>query len=176
MWVARTLVFRITISLTVMIFALSVNATSTKSERRTLKNLKGIFVVVEQLHQGNVAIEIPTREIQKDVERVLEKAGLSTQNQQQAARKEGNILAVTLAVMHPPEQLKQISDLYVYTVEIALRQRVFLVRMRWVKTSAITWISADTGVARGDNLHESIRLSVALNLEKFLEDYQQVND
>lgn len=175
MRVARTLVFRITMSLTVMVFALSVNATSTKSERRTLKALKGVHVVVEYLQQGDVPVEIPTQEIQEDVERVLEKAGLSVQDQRQA-RKEGNILAVTLAVMRPPEQFKQMSDLYVYTVEVALRQRVFLVRMRWVKTSAITWISADTGVARGDGLSDSIRQSVVLNLAKFFADYKQVND
>ncbi len=175
MRVAGTLVFRITMSLTVMVFALSVNATSTKSERRTLKVLKGVHVVVEYLQQGDVPVEIPTQEIQEDVKRVLEKAGLSVQDQRQA-RKEGNILAVTLAVMRPPEQFKQMSDLYVYTVEVALRQRVFLVRMRWVKTSAITWISADTGVARGDDLSDSIRQSVVLNLAKFLADYKQVND
>lgn len=175
MRVAGTLVFRMTILLTVMVLALSVNATSTESERRTLKALKGVHVVVEYLQQGDVPVEIPTQEIQEDVKRALEKSGLSVQDQRQA-RKEGNILAVTLAVMRPPEQFKQLSDLYVYTVEVALRQRVFLVRRRWVKTSAITWISADTGVADGDDLIDSIRESVMFNLEEFLKAYREVNN
>ncbi len=175
MTLSRTMLFQISASLIAAQLALLVNATSTKGERNTLKALKGVYVVVEYLQQGDVPVEIPTQEIQEDVERVLEKAGLSVQDKRQA-RKEGNILAVTLAIMRPPEQFKQVSDLYVYTVEVALRQRVFLVRMRWVKTSAITWISADTGVAGADELYDSIRQSVALNLTKFLADYQQVND
>ncbi|MBN1213405.1 MAG: hypothetical protein JXA92_12595 [candidate division Zixibacteria bacterium] len=150
-------------------------ATSIKCERETLKGLKGMQVLVEEIKQGEVVTALDLQALQTDIEAVLSEEKLEIHDSSKASW-EGNFLVATVSVMRPSNDLKTLTDWYIYTVELALRQRVNLVRKRWVKTSAITWIGTLTGVTDLEGLNAGVKKSVFINLGKFIEDYRQVNE
>jgi len=150
-------------------------ATSINCERETLKGLGGVQVLVEEIKQGEVVTAIDDQALKTDIETVLLEEKLEIHDSSKASW-EGNILVATVSVMRPSDKLKTLTDYYVYTVELALRQRVNLVRKRWIKTSAITWIGTLTGVTDLEGLNAAVRKSVLINLGKFIEDYRRVNN
>ena len=151
----------------------SLDATSTRTERQTLEGLKRVLVEVEVLRQGEVSVELNQTVVRGDIQTTLDTLGIRRQGLPEA-EKNGNILGLTIAVMHPESDGKM-SGFYVYTVELVLRQRVKLVRKRGVRASAITWMASTTGCAIPDELNSSVHRSVMSVLEMFAEDYREVN-
>lgn len=151
----------------------SLDATSTRTERQTLEGLKRVLVDVQVLRQGEVSVELNQTAIRRDIQTTLDTLGIRRQGLPEA-EKNGNILGLTIAVMHP-ESEGEMSGFYVYTAELVLRQRVNLVRKRGVRASAITWMASTTGCVIPDELNNSVRRSVATVLDMFAEDYREVN-
>ena len=151
----------------------SPDATSTRTERQTLKGLKRVLVDVEVLRQGEVSVELNQAAMRTDIQTMLDTLGIRRQGLREAEKK-GNILGLTIAVMRP-ESESEMSGFYVYTAELVLRQRANLVRKRWVRASAITWMASTTGCATQSELNSSVRRSVMSVLEMFAEDYREVN-
>jgi len=157
-----------------LVSGVSANTTSNRYERATLRGLKEVNVVVEPLYQGRISDSLPLKEIQARVETQLHDAEIKTVPPKKAIHR-GNVLAVTIAVMLPDSLLEGVSDVYVYTVDVSLRQRVFLVRRRWLRTSAITWYASATVLVRKSQLMGSVQATVKERIKTFIDDYHREN-
>lgn len=164
----------ICVTLAILICTALASASTTRRERATLRNLNDLNVAVEYLHQGDIEIEIPAETIRAEIQQRLIEAGLDV-NPEPEPDEYSNILVVSISVLRP-EILGETSHVYVFCADLALRQRVSLTRQRWIRSSAITWLVSITGTADAATLTTTIRRSMALNVDKFLEDYYQVND
>jgi hypothetical protein len=123
----------------VMVLGLSgsrASAIDTPNERITLVDLTGVHVVFEET--GDVAERqgLSRAALQPEVESRLRRAGLRVFTPTEALRSEGRpTLHVRVTLLPSPAG----SDVYAYSVDLALRQRIRLVRDRALESYAITW-------------------------------------
>jgi len=108
----------------------------TPNERITLVGLTGVHVVVYDLRAEGDR-DGPTRaSLQVELEKRLRLAGLRPLAAAEAMRSVGRpTLQLRVNVWRPPGA----PDLYVYSVELALRQQIQLTRARTIDSFAITW-------------------------------------
>ncbi|MFQ5453264.1 MAG: hypothetical protein ACE5D6_03655 [Candidatus Zixiibacteriota bacterium] len=149
-------------------------ATSTKWERNTLKGLKKLFVVVQTLRQGDVEIGIPEEKIKEEIEFELTSRGFEVLDSTKAKRI-GNVLGVTVSILRSDTLIDKSLDVYIYTVDLVIRQKIILRRNRFIHSSAITWYAAETGICKLRNLDLELSQSLKRMMDKFFIDYYKVN-
>ncbi len=125
-------------------------AIDTPNERITLVGLTGVHVVFDETGTEGARWGVTRARLQPEVERTLRRAGLRILTPAEALTSAGRPtlhLRVTVLPVH------DVADLYVYTVDLALRQHVRLVRDRAVESYAVTWSETRAaGAVRADRL------------------------
>ena len=146
-----------------------------EDSRATLQGLKGMSVSViienhiEELEKLGLLKEV----IQRDVEDTIKSAGIPVVSEQEDAGIPGMPqLIVSLGMFISSSQVKVIA----YTIQVELRQQIYLARDSKIKTKAGTWKIGGIGL---DLLNEGMvtrmRSHIDDNLERFVRAYQSAN-
>lgn len=145
-------------------------AIDSQSNRATIKGLPGIGVLVEKL-PGELEKEGLRRDqLQKDVEAQLKKAGIKVYSREECSKIPGEpYLYINLNV----NIAKTESDLYPYTIDIMLIQKVSLIRDPNRVAYAITWSTGGVGsITKSivNQLRENVTEVVEIFIQRFLEE------
>lgn len=125
-------------------------AIDTPNERITLVDLTGVHLVFDEIGQEGEQHGVSRARLQPEVERLLRRAGLRVQTPTEALLSVGRpTLHLRVSVLRVPDA----ADFHVYSVDLALRQQVRLVRDRTIESYAVTWSEhRAVGAARADQL------------------------
>ena len=125
-------------------------AVDTPNERITLVGLTGVHVVLDELGEDAERKGLSRAGLQADVHRRLARAGLRVLTTTEALASVGRpTLHLRVIVL----QALEVADLYVYSVDLSLRQHVRLARDRTIESYAVTWSeNRMVGTVRGDRL------------------------
>ena len=157
----------------VMIFLLSCSGRMENSElvveeKETLRGLKGVYVLVENLSPDIEEDELKLSTIQTNVELKLRMAGIKVLTREESSKELGiPFLYVQLNIMKS-------SGSYVFSILIELREWVYLTRDTTIECTATTWRNGTVGVAGSRNL-DFIRDSIKDYVDKFINDYLSMN-
>jgi hypothetical protein len=149
-----------------------VTALDTPNERITLVGLTGVHVVVYDMGtEGN--LENLTRStLQAELEKRLRLAGLRALGATEALRSTGR---PTLELRLNLARSRQVQQLYVYSVDLALRQQIQLTRARTIESFAITW-SEPPEVGTVEPAHLSVVLdAMRAKVDQFLAAWRAAN-
>jgi hypothetical protein len=144
----------------------------TPNERITLAGLTGVHVVVYDMGTEGDRDRLMRSSLQAELEQRLRRAGLRPLGATEALRSVGR---PTLELRFTLARSRQAQQLYVYTIDLALRQQIQLTRARTIESFAITWSEPpDVGTV------ESAQLSVVLDavrakLEQFIAAWRAAN-
>lgn len=140
------------------------------SQRETLRNLPGVWVVVEHLPADLEQSGVTQGQVQIEAENRLRKAGIAILTQEECWQTPGMPwLYITVAL------LQASPTTYAATIGAILNQEIMLTRNPQIKAFGATW---DAGVHLGAISAESlptVRESVGSLVEQFTADYQAVN-
>jgi hypothetical protein len=151
-----------------------VGATLTSAEmperaKETLRGLPGVTVVIEPLQATAEQDGLTQGELQAEVERQLQAAGIRVLTQDEWRNTPGSpYLYVNVSA------LKKNYGLYAYSIEVCLNQLVTLLRDQAIKEFAETWETREVGTVGKDRL-ATVRDSVAAHVNIFIRDYFSVN-
>jgi hypothetical protein len=125
-------------------------AIDTPNERITLVGLTSVHVVFDETGEEGKRHGVTRARLQPEVERELQRAGIRALAPAEALASAGRpTLHVRVSVLRVPD----VTDFYVYSVDLALRQQVRLVRDRTVESYAVTWSeNRVVGAARAGQL------------------------
>jgi hypothetical protein len=139
-----------TVILLVLLLAPAAWAIDTPNERITLVGLTGVHVVFDEIGEAGERQGVTRARLQPDVERALRRAGLRVLTPAEALASPGRpTLHVRVSVL----KVQDVVDFHVYSVDLALRQHVRLVRDRALESYAVTWSEhRAVGAARADQL------------------------
>jgi hypothetical protein len=142
-----------------------------RSNRATLRGLSGIGVLMERLPPEVEKGGLKTNQLQTDVESKLRKAGIKILSREECAKTPGEpYLYVNLNV----NIAKTESDVYPYTIDVMLIQRVSLQRNPGLVTHAVTWSIGGVGSISKPILSQ-LREVVEETLDIFIQAYQAEN-
>ncbi|MCI0547270.1 MAG: hypothetical protein L0027_08295 [Candidatus Rokubacteria bacterium] len=113
-----------------------VPALDTPNERITLVGLTGVHVVVYDVGTDGERERLTRSSLQAELEKRLRLAGLRPLGATEALRSVGR---PTLELRFNLARSRHAQQLYVYTVDLALRQQIQLARARTIESFAITW-------------------------------------
>lgn len=144
----------------------------TPNERLTLVGLTGVHLVVYDLRTERDR-DTPTRSsLQADLEKRLGLAGLQPLGATEALRSVGR---PTLELRLSLAKSRHAPELYVYSVDLALRQQIQLARARTIESYAITW-SEPPDVGTVEPAHLSVVFNaVRAKVEQFITAWQAAN-
>lgn len=147
-------------------------AIDTPNERVTLAGLTGVHVVVYE-QSPDMAREGPGGSgLQAEVERRLRRAGLRVLSATEALASVGR---PTLEVRVTLIRSRDAPELYAYSVDLALRQHIRLMRDRTIESYAITWSEPrQVGTVGGARL-AAVRDAVRAKVEQFVTAWETVN-
>ena len=135
--------------------AIPAPALDTPNERITLVGLTAVHVVVYDMSPEAERESLTRSALQAEVEQRLRRAGLRALGPSDALRSRGR---PTLELRLNVARSRDAQPLYVYSVDLALRQKVQLTRARTIESFAITWSEPpEVGTV------EPARLSVVLD-------------
>lgn len=138
------------------------------SEKESLKGIKALRVVVEDLKPDIEKDGVLKRIIHTDVELKLRMAGIKVIDIPNL--KEGNSFLYVNANI-----LKSNNDtFYTYNISVNLKQDVFLARNNKLCFGAITWNSGSIGIIGKGELPE-IRQDIKDHIDVFINDYLEMN-
>jgi hypothetical protein len=139
----------------------------TTEERASLKGIKSVCVIVEDIKKDSDSGGLTIDQIQIDVELRLRKAGIAV-----ADRKSGCpiILDVNLTV----SKLDDVGPLYLYNGDVAVMQYVKTVANNNLSV-ATTWSKNTFGVVGSKVVATQVRSSLGDVVDKFLNAYLSVN-
>ncbi|MGI8958997.1 MAG: hypothetical protein ACR2IV_04375 [Bryobacteraceae bacterium] len=140
-------------------------ASDTEFNRRTLKGIKAVGVIVEELKE--VPNGLTKEQLQSDVELKLREAGITVIPLSQSNQAAAPYLYVRVNSIQLPS-----SGQYVYAIGIELNQVVRIARDMKITSVATTWDKGGTGCTSRPG---SIRDGVADYVDKFLTAYFSVN-
>jgi hypothetical protein len=124
------------ILLVVALLVTPARAIDTPNERITLVDLTGVHVVFDEIGEAGERQGVTRALLQPEVEQQLRRAGLRVLTPTEALASSGRpTLHLRLSVVRVGEE----QDLYVYSVDLVLRQQVRLVRSRVIESYAVTW-------------------------------------
>jgi hypothetical protein len=153
------------------LFTCSAAAIAEMPERakETLRGLPGVTVVIEPLQTAAEQDGLTQRELQAEVERQLQAAGIRVLTQDEWRATPGSpYLYVNVSA------LKKNYGLYAYSIEVCLNQLVSLLRNRDIQEFAETWETREVGTVGQERL-TTVRDSVAAHVNIFIRDYFSVN-
>jgi hypothetical protein len=147
-------------------------ALDTPNTRITLVGLTGVHVVVYDL-RAEVDREGLTRSsLQAEVEKRLRLAGLRPLGAAEAMKSVGR---PTLELRVNVSRATEAQDLYVYSVDLALRQQIQLTRERTIESFAITWSEPpDVGTVEATQISR-IMNAVRAKVEQFIVAWRAAN-
>lgn len=147
------------------LLATSAWAIDTPNERITLVGLTGVHLVFDEIGEEGERHGVSRARLQPEVERRLERAGLRVLTPTEALPSVGRpTLEVRVRVLRVPDA----ADFHVYSVDLALRQQVRLVRDRAIESYAVTWSEhRAVGAARAGQLGV-VRSVLVRKVEEFV--------
>jgi hypothetical protein len=148
-----------------LVLSTSVFAGDIKSDRETLKNLKGVHVHVQDLNQDIEQAGLSKDQIRTDVELKLRLAGIKVLTLLEHYEGKGAPYLHIYLDSHKTEKGE-----FVYSLSFGIIQEVRLVRNNTI-TDAITWSISGVGY----NNIEGIRAHIKDRADKFINDYLSVN-
>jgi hypothetical protein len=147
---------------------LSVNG---KSNRATLQGLKGIGVLVENLPQEVEKEGITKNQLQIEVELKLREARIPILSREECLKTPGEpYLYININV----NTAKTESDIYPYSLDVMLIQKVSLMRDPKQTTYSVTWSTGGVGSVSKQSIHP-LRNSVGDIVDVFIQAYLAEN-
>jgi hypothetical protein len=160
--------------LTVLPFIAMVSSSSalnSEANRATLKGLVGVRVLVEEVAPEIEKSGLTKNKLEADVEATLKKAGIKVLTQEEVLKTPGEpYLYVNINAAAGKMQ----SNLYSYSIDIALIQNVVLERDPKAYTYAITWSTGGVGLTEKESLNQ-LGESLLNIVDVFIEAHQSVN-
>jgi hypothetical protein len=125
-------------------------AIDTPNERVTLVGLTAVHVVLDEVGEVGESRGLNRARLQAEADQRLRSAGLRVLTPTEALSSVGRpTLHLRVIVLPVPDT----QDLYLYSVDVALRQHVRLVRDRTIESYAVTWSEHRVvGASRADRL------------------------
>jgi len=159
-----------------LLWAVNAFAIDSEHSRLTLKGLKGVHVIVEDLQPNVLKYEKYIRKnrldrdvLKADVEAALKNAGVRVLTWQEMLRTKGQPVLYLNVNTHESEKYW-----YAYDARVELRQVVSLEINPKMKTMVSTWSLNATGVANIGNLNV-IKNDAMMLVGKFVTAYKMVN-
>ena len=131
----------------------------------SLKGLDGVIVLIEDLKQETERDGLTKRHLQTDVERRLRQAGIPV------LKDADPYLYLYVNV----QDFKVENDHYIFNIEVALKQMVWLARDISIFTVGATWETNHLGIIPTDKMPEAIGGKVADLVDEFINDYLTAN-
>jgi len=154
-----------------IVYASTSFALNSEVNRSTLKGLTGVKVLVEDIAPEVEKAGLAKNKLQADVELKVKKAGIKALTQEEVVKTPGEpylYININAAVE------KTQSNLYLYSIDIALIQNVVLERDPKTTTYAITWSTGGVGLFQKESLKQ-LGDSVLNIVDFFIEAHQSVN-
>lgn len=148
-------------------------AIDTPNERLSLGGLTSVHVVVDDLSPAAERQGITRAGLQADLEGRLRRAGLGVLNATDALKAAGR------PTLHLRVELVPFGDgprLWIYSVDLTLRQRTRLTRDRTIETYTITWGDTRQVGALEPGGFGAVRDLVRAKVEEFVRAWQTVNE
>jgi hypothetical protein len=147
-------------------------AIDTPNERITLVGLTGVHVVVYDMSGEEKREGLTRSSLQAELEQQLRLAGLRPLGASEALSSAGR---PTLELRLSLARSREAPQLYVYSVELALRQEIRLARDRTIDSFAITWSDPpQVGTVEPARL-SVVRDAVRAKVKQFLAAWQAAN-
>ena len=147
-------------------------ALDTPNERVSLAGLTGVHLVVEEVGPEGEREGVTAAGLQADVELRLRQAGLRVLTAAEAVASAGR---PTLTVRIRVARSRDAASLYVYSVDLALRQQVRLSRDRQIESFAVTWSeNRDVGAVPAARLG-AVREALRAKVDQFIQAWKAVN-
>jgi len=155
--------------LLIIIWASGAQAVDSEYSRASLKSIKGLHILVEDLTPQTRQMGFSKEKILRDVEGKLRLAGIRSLSQDQYLRVKGQpYLYVALSALHNPSA----DNLIVYYIEIQLVQNVLLERDPKTLVDAPTWSISKIGAT---HRIRHVRNELEGFMDLFLTAYLSVN-
>ena len=146
-----------------------VNGKNTEMELNTLKGLKGVGVLVEDIHGDAIKAGLTCKQLQIDVELKLRKAGIKVLTRVEQKNSPG------YPWLYVKTNIMRIYRSYVYQITVTFRQHVFLRREMTTMTDTGTWETGALGYCGRGSAKKQIRESVGDFVDEFINDYLKMN-
>jgi len=165
-WLIVLLVIVLTLALQSPVFAIN-----GKSNRATLRGLSGVGVLVEQLAPEVEKEGLIKNQLQIEVELKLKMAGIKVLTKEECLKTPGEpYLYININV----NTAKTESDIYPYSIDVLLMQKVSLLRDPKQTTYAVTWSTGGVGSIEKSILSQ-LRGSVEEMVDLFIKTYLSEN-
>jgi hypothetical protein len=147
-------------------------AIDTPNERVTLVGLTGVHVVFDEVGEVGERHGLTRARLQAETAQRLRGGGLRVLTPTEALTAVGRpTLHLRVIVLTIPEM----PDVYVYSVDVTLRQHIRLVRDRSIESYALTWSDQRVvGAARADRL-EVVRAALLRKVDDFVTAWRVTN-
>ncbi len=145
------------------------NMDLTEYTRETLRDLEGVFVIVETVKPDAEADGLDIAELQREVESALSGAGIKVLTHDQWRSTPGRPwLYVSV------NTIKFLTS-YFFSLDVQLKQEVNLSRSGSISTSASTWELGSLGMTLSSDLRARIYQAVGGYVQRFIDDYAESN-
>lgn len=148
-------------------------ALDTPNERVTLAGVTAVHLVVDDVAPDATRAGLTRASLQADVERQLRQAFLRVLTAGEALGAPGR---PTLHLRVELVRVREAPPLYVYSVDLTLRQRIQLTRDRTIESQSITWSQTRQVGATSPERLDEVREVVRAKVEQFLKAWQTVNE
>jgi len=139
----------------------------------SLRGLKGVGVVVEELTPDAKRGGLLEEQLRMDVEWRLRKAGIIVLSGANLRRAPGvPYLSVSVGALQGKGRL---APLFVYSAKVELKQGVTLVREDSLNVSAATWVLSGVSMIGSSRFRKGVHGRVASYVDRFISDYLAVN-
>jgi hypothetical protein len=151
----------------------SATALDTPNERITLVGLTGVHVVVYDTSAEDARDRLTRSGLQVELEGRLRRAGLRPLGASEALKSVGR---PTLELRVNLTRSRHAHQLYVYSVDLALRQQIQLTRARTTESFAITWSEPpEVGTVEPEHLF-SVMDAARAKVDQFIAAWRAAND
>jgi hypothetical protein len=151
----------------------SATALDTPNERITLVGLTGVHVVVYDTSAEDARDRLTRSGLQVELEGRLRRAGLRPLGASEALKSVGR---PTLELRVNLTRSRHAHQLYVYSVDLALRQQIQLTRARTTESFAITWSEPpEVGTVEPEHLFPVMDAARA-KVDQFIAAWRAAND
>ena len=142
-----------------------------RSNRATLKHVKGFAVLVEKLPAGVEGQGLSQSQLQSDVELRLRNAGIKVLTREESAKTPGEpYLYININL----NTARTENDVYPYSIDLLFIQKVSLLRDTKVTSYAVTWSSGGVG-SIGKEMLSELRENVRDIVDIFVKAYKTEN-
>jgi hypothetical protein len=145
----------------------------TDMKRGSLRGLKGLGVVVEELQPEAERDGLTKSQLRTDVELKLRQAGLRVLSPEESLKEPGSPYLYVNLNTAKSEVLYAFAT-YAYALQVALKQEVTLTRDPDIRGSATTWDTGVLGTVGAANLPD-LRKTLSDVLDRFINDYLAAN-